>query len=191
MREVYGSSFFLVALHENEKSRRRSLEGRIGIRDKDPETKNKMVQCLLDRDRGRQYASDLCPGTELPPSKARLSIEKVFELADVIVPASSDEAESQCRRFVWQLMSYPFSTPTVDEIGMACASTAALRSGAIARRVGASIVSQEGDLLCIGYNDAPAPGGGHYVKDGFDGYKDAWFVRNDTPMERRGNEQVY
>ncbi len=96
------------------------------------------------------------------PSSA-LSIEKVFDKADVIV--SAVEPERELRRFVYQVLSYPFGTPTPDEFGMAIAYSVSLRSSTMGRRVGASILSAEGDLISSGYNEVPAAKGGHYSTD--------------------------
>ena len=45
---------------------------------------------------------------------------------------------------------------------MSLAAGAALRSGCLSRRVGASILSKQGEVLATGRNDVPMVGGGLY-----------------------------
>lgn len=75
-------------------------------------------------------------------------------------------------RFVRQLFGFPFGTPTPDENGMSLAYVASRLSSDLSRRVGAAIIGQSGDLLAIGKNEAPRPGGGTYTEDSDPDFRD-------------------
>lgn len=51
---------------------------------------------------------------------------------------------------------------------MFLAYAASLRSGQLGRQVGAAITTRDGDILSVGCNDVPRPGGGLYWPDTFD-----------------------
>jgi deoxycytidylate deaminase len=85
-----------------------------------------------------------------------------FQLADVFVKLSEDAYKKQLERFLDLVFGFPYHTPEPDEHSMFLAYTAALRSGQLGRQVGASIRSGIGDVVALGCNDVPRPGGGLY-----------------------------
>ena len=88
-----------------------------------------------------------------------------FHLADLFVDTgelSSSRWEQQIDRYLELLFSHPFRTPTPDEQAMFMAYGASLRSAQLGRQVGAAILNNRGDLLAIGCNEVPSPGGGQY-----------------------------
>src|ERR1019366_6349790 len=66
---------------------------------------------------------------------------KTFELADVFIQLKSDEYKQQLERFLDLLFGHPYLTPEPDEHAMFLAYSAGLRSGQLARQVGAAIRS--------------------------------------------------
>jgi deoxycytidylate deaminase len=70
--------------------------------------------------------------------------------------------EKQLDRFLDIVFGHPFSTPTPDEQAMFLAYGASMRSGQLARQVGAVIVSAIGEIIGTGTNDVPRFGGGLY-----------------------------
>lgn len=72
-------------------------------------------------------------------------------------------------RFLDLLFGRPVITPTKDEVGMAHAYLAALRSAELGRQVGAAICDQRGNLITIGTNEVPKPGGYYWDGDNPDG----------------------
>jgi deoxycytidylate deaminase len=62
--------------------------------------------------------------------------------------------------------------PTKDEYSMFVAYAASLKSGDLARQVGATISNTQGDILSTGTNDVPSPEGGLYWGDSEERYRD-------------------
>ena len=90
-------------------------------------------------------------------------ISKVFHLADVFLDArSDDQLTAASDRFVEALFGRTSISPTKDEFGSYMAKAASLRSVDLSRQVGAVIASREGDLISMGCNEVPRPGGGNY-----------------------------
>ena len=56
-------------------------------------------------------------------------------------------------------------TPTIDEYAMFISQSTALKSGCLSRQVGASIISENNELIATGCNDAPKFGGGLYSSE--------------------------
>lgn len=73
-----------------------------------------------------------------------------------------DDADRHIERFLDLVFGCPSTTPTADEHAMFLAYAGAQRSGALARQVGAVVVSEGGDVVAVGANDAPRFGGGPY-----------------------------
>uniref|UniRef100_A0A2H5FMF1 Cytidine deaminase n=1 Tax=Legionella sainthelensi TaxID=28087 RepID=A0A2H5FMF1_9GAMM len=71
-----------------------------------------------------------------------------------------DDFEFDLNRFTNLIMNEPFSTPTIDEIGMAHAYVESLKSADLSRQVGAVILNDDGNILASGCNEVPKFGGG-------------------------------
>ncbi|WP_115712665.1 deaminase, partial [Legionella sainthelensi] len=71
-----------------------------------------------------------------------------------------DNYEFDLNRFTNLIMNEPFSTPTIDEIGMAHAYVESLKSADLSRQVGAIILNEDGNILASGCNEVPKFGGG-------------------------------
>ncbi len=65
-------------------------------------------------------------------------------------------------RFINALFGRNNVAPTKDELGSYLAKSASLRSVNLSRQVGAAILSGDGDVITIGCNEVPKPGGGNY-----------------------------
>ena len=90
-------------------------------------------------------------------------VRGTFPLADVFVDVSDPVgAQQSITRFVEVFFGYPFHTPSREEYAMFLAEAAALRSAALARQVGAVITTPDGDVIAVGTNEVPKPGGGQY-----------------------------
>jgi len=89
-----------------------------------------------------------------------------FPHADLIVATKDDaDVRYQVQRFIDLVFGSLEHTPTRMEQGMYLAKTAALRSSAMSRQVGAAILTEDGQVLSLGTNEAPKPGGGAYWSD--------------------------
>lgn len=144
LRNVYGEGFYLVGIFSSWSKRLMYFE-RKGIRQID-------AQRLINRDESEEF--DWGQQTR-----------DAFHLADVFIDADKDDVESQISRFLDIIFGKPFLTPTRAEYAMFMACSAALRSGDLARQVGAVISSPDGDIIATGANDVPCFGGGLYWSD--------------------------
>jgi deoxycytidylate deaminase len=146
LRKIYGPGFFLIGIFSDEAERITYLTDRKGL-DLPDATK------LVDRD---QREKEVASGQRT---------RDTFELADVFVELANRQYEQGLRRFLKLVFGDPNSTPTGDEHSMFLAYAASLRSGDLARQVGAALACAEGDVIALGCNDVPAPGGGLYSYD--------------------------
>lgn len=151
LREVYGSQFVLIAAYMPRSSRVSSLAERIAVSRNDG-----------NNDAHRAKAEALVFKDDAESGYGQ-NVQSTFPMADVFVDAS-DRAhlDSEIRRVVDLLFGDPFITPRQAEYAMYFAHGASLRSGDLSRQVGAAIVSDLGELLAVGTNEAPRFGGGLY-----------------------------
>lgn len=189
LRAVYGKRFFVMAIYSDANARRMHLleSLRVSTQHSGPPATgpfadsadtaareqasaldkrlNAQVDLLMRRDEG---FTEPDRADAVAPEASRLAIRRTFAEADLFVgpnelqAARRQDNTSIVQRFVEKIFDEPFHTPTRDELGMAHAYVAAVRSGSLARRVGAALCSPNGDVLAVGVNDVPAPGGGHY-----------------------------
>jgi deoxycytidylate deaminase len=144
LREVYGVGFFLIGVYCHEEQRRAHLR-RNGASDLEA------VELIF-----RDYDDN---------QKFGQQTSKVYELADVFVHLDLDNLEKtgcELERFLDLIFGNPFRTPTKDENAMFLAYAASLRSGSLARQIGAVVTSSNGEIIATGTNDVPRYGGGQY-----------------------------
>jgi deoxycytidylate deaminase len=103
---------------------------------------------------------------------------KLFVQSDFFVcnDTKKDELRNKLGRFLSIFFNAAVHTPTRAESAMYEASAAAANSSCLSRQVGASIVSSDGEIISVGWNDVPRFGGGLYIEDDqyiFDGNKNA------------------
>lgn len=166
LRKIYGPGFFLIGIFATEQERLDYLETEKGIR------KESLAE-LIERDQ-QEINEEFGQRTS-----------KTFEQADVFVALRSDQYKKGLQRFLQLVFGYPYATPRKEEYGMFLAYAASARSGALARQVGAAILSADGDLLAVGCNDVPRPGGGLYSDDdGNHDYRD-WTEGGDANDEQK------
>jgi cytidine deaminase len=116
-----------------------------------------------------------------------LDVRSTFKKADLFVSeAGRKNARRQLRRFVELLFGHPFHTPTRDEMGMAYAYAASVRTADLSRHVGAAITTKDGEVLAVGTNEVPKSGGGLYWSG--DQGDDRDFVRGYDSSERLRRE---
>lgn len=90
-------------------------------------------------------------------------VRKTFAAADFFIDGRDKAAlQDTLPRAIRLIFDEPFEPPRAEEQAMYHAFTAGLRSSEMGRQVGAAIINQDGDLLAVGTNDVPAPGGGLY-----------------------------
>jgi deoxycytidylate deaminase len=141
LRKVYGDGFFLVGVFATEKER---------------------LDFLINRDAPRQAAIELIKRDSDESDDHGQHTRATFHLSDVFVRLKDGLYVSELERFFDLVFSNPFITPTRREYAMFLAYASSLRSGQLGRQVGAAITSKSGDVLALGCNDVPRPGGGLY-----------------------------
>lgn len=142
LRQVYGAGFFLIGLHDTEDGRKEYLTEHHGL---DPTDAERLIKDDADdHEAGGQRTRE------------------TYYLADVFVSFTNKRYKEQIARFVELLFSHPYHTPTRDEYAMFMAFAASLKSAQLGRQVGASIAFPSGDVVALGCNDVPRPGGGQY-----------------------------
>jgi cytidine deaminase len=165
LRDIYGENFFLISAYSSKHERLKNLSTDIANSYNSFNTKQykSVSEELIDRDQNgiKSDATD--------QEKFGQNVSDTFPLADIFVHLNSDKShESQVRRFIKLLFSHPNTTPTVDEYVMFHAQAAALRSGDLARQVGAVISTSEGEIVSAGCNEVPKGGGGSVWEDKLD-----------------------
>ena len=146
LRRIYGGGFYLIGISVEERQRRVFLQDEQGCTERD-------VEDLLRRDEHEVDARYIDEEGNNYGQRTR----DTYQLADAFIPL---EDEEQLARFLGLLFGCPFETPSPDEYAMFLAFGAALRSGDLSRQVGAVIRSHRGDIVGVGANDVPRPGGG-------------------------------
>jgi deoxycytidylate deaminase len=144
LRKVYGDGFFLVGVFATEKERLDYLV------EQNAPKHDAIALIKRDSDEGNSYGQ---------------RTRETFHLSDVFVQLRNRLYEDELKRFFDLVFSNPYITPTVREHAMFLAYASSLRSGQLGRQVGAAITSKSGDVLAVGCNDVPKPGGGLYWPD--------------------------
>ena len=153
MRKIYGPAFIQVSVTQDRQDRISNLTARLG-RDNPslkPEDREAEAKKLIRQDENEDeddYGQRLT---------------KIFHLADAFIDAKDEDFTSAtCVRFINAFFGRNNVAPTKDEFGSYLAKSASLRSVDLSRQVGAAILSSDGDVITIGCNEVPKPGGGNY-----------------------------
>jgi deoxycytidylate deaminase len=154
-RRIYGPAFILISASAPRRERLKRLTNAIAESNNDlshPSKYGAAANNLIEDD---TREDDVPYGQNL---------RDTFPLADVFVEVSEDrkKLEESLRKFFQLLFRHPYHTPTVDEYGMFMAYTGGLRSSDLGRQVGASLVANDGEIIGVGANEVPRPGGGQY-----------------------------
>jgi deoxycytidylate deaminase len=160
LRLIYGSNLIAVAVHSGREQRIRNLAERLAISEYSAQSMNfrdKAEELVIrdEADETRDYGQRL---------------RQAFGMCDVFLDAGNRQRLGQhLNRFLDLLFGKPVITPSQDEVGMAHAYLAAMRSAELGRQVGAAICDPEGNLVAIGTNEVPKPGGYYWDGDNPDG----------------------
>lgn len=157
LREVYGPSFRLMAVHCDRSRRLDRLCGGLDTDAKFAGAKKESVEDFIDRD---EKDSKHIFGQQ---------VRDVFHLADYFVDDNVSEKISirnnyDLKRFFEIVLGAGLHRPTTKETAMYNAFSAALRASCLSRQVGAALISATGELISIGSNDVPKFGGGTYLE---------------------------
>lgn len=145
LRKIYGSGFYLFAVHADKPRRLQYLAGDGAV-----DMSLAQAQELITRDEHEQ--EDYGQHTR-----------DTFHLADFFLADehNDDKLRYSIQRCLDLIFGNPTITPTFNEFAMFMAFAASLRSADLSRQVGA-VVAKGTDILSTGANDCPSPGGGLY-----------------------------
>ena len=148
LRLIYGAAFQLIAVYCPEAVRLAYLHNLKKI----PKDE---AQKLVERDRGEDFDF----GQQLTKTFHRAD---AFISLDGLEDDSFGRADDQLARYFSLLFGEHPLSPNKDEYGMYLAYAAGLRSADLSRQVGAAIQDPSGEIISLGANEVPAPGGGQY-----------------------------
>lgn len=141
LRKIYRDGFFLVGVFATEKER---------------------LDHLINLNIAKDDAVALIKRDSEESDPYGQQTRATFYLSDVFVRLRQSAYVEELHRFFDLVFSNPFITPTQQEHAMFLAYASSLRSGQLGRQVGAAITTRLGDVLAVGCNDVPKPGGGLY-----------------------------
>jgi deoxycytidylate deaminase len=171
LRQVYGSSFLLVAGHAPRAIRRTELSEKMARKDGQP-------------DQSGRFEGDAIKVIEIDEKQENTygqNTRDTYPKADFFANLGITSGEHEVRRFVDLLFGHPFRTPSPDEYAMYQASAVSLRSSDDNRQVGAVIVKltrdladriTNADVIAVGMNEVPRGGGGFYWDQDSPDYRD-------------------
>ena len=145
LREVYGDMLWVIGVFAPEgirKNRLKNLEG----------WAESKISALFDRDNKQEWHYGQ-------------GVRDTFFQADFFIRNDGEndtKLEQTLERSLEIIFGFPVHTPKPDESAMYSAYSAAAQSACLSRQVGASIVSANGELIGVGWNDVPAFEGGLY-----------------------------
>jgi deoxycytidylate deaminase len=146
LRDVYGSSFYVVSVLCRETIRRSRL-------------------LLKHKAEGQPFVNRLMKRDESGGPDDGQHVRKTLHLADFFVANERRDKKTlaaDLARFVEIVAGTEIIRPTADERGMYSAWGASLRSSCLSRQVGAAIMDAQGNVIATGLNDPPRQGGGLY-----------------------------
>lgn len=153
LRYIYREGFYLISIFASETERKEFLTTRRNLSEDEA---NELIKRDLEE-------KDETWGQRT---------QKTFHLADAFVRLANKQYEKELDRFLDLVFGERFISPTVDEYGMFLATAAAVRSSQPGRQVGAAILNDMKDVLAVGCNEVPRPGGGSYSEGDEDDARD-------------------
>lgn len=147
LREIYGNMFWLVGVFAPTEIAVSRLKEH-GVSEED-------IARIMIRDEAEGIESGQ-------------NVRKVFADADLFINNDQDtdtKIKASITRFLHILFGTGEQTLNIHESAMHQAASVATRSACLSRSVGAAIVSDKGNLISLGWNDAPKYGGGLYGED--------------------------
>lgn len=187
LRQVYGSRFVLVACYSPKSERKAHLDKCI----RESRVKPYAAKPVHDADAlmGRDEKESLAYGQD---------VRGTFHHADVFVDASDlstsvkdknnekrSRFELELRRIIEIFFEHPQRTPSRDEFGMMQAAAAMRRSAELGRQVGSAICTSDGDVIAVGVNEVPKPGGGLYWEGDLDDAREFTLGRDTSDEHKR------
>ncbi|MDQ1090792.1 deoxycytidylate deaminase [Xanthomonas sacchari] len=161
LRHVYGDALLAIGVFSPLEVRIANLEnaGTNSI-------SSDQVSQLIDIDSGEEFSHGQSVRDTFPRCDFFMRIDHSIR------PPNEEIAVGQITTKVRRILGLVFKTsvitPTHEETAMYAAASAARNSACMSRQVGAAVASSSGELLSVGWNDVPQPGGGLYGKPSLD-----------------------
>ncbi|HTU70376.1 MAG TPA: deaminase [Candidatus Baltobacteraceae bacterium] len=151
LRRVYGPAFISIGVYAPIISRLASLE-----LDAVSDSERAMIPDLMRRD-------------ENADESLGQKVGDAFFATDYIIDATDDPTDvlKNLERLVHLIFGDAFLTPSRNELGMFLARAAQVRSGSMARQIGAAILRSDGSAVSVGTNEVAKPmiGGQYWPPD--------------------------
>ncbi|REL39136.1 hypothetical protein DYD21_04045 [Rhodohalobacter sp. SW132] len=144
---VYGNIVYFVGVLSDIETRTNNL---LQERLEQPE-----IFELIDRDSGEEFDHGQ-------------KVSKCLTESDIFIRLNITNRQilqDKISRFCSLIFETSIVTPTANEKAMYLAYAAAGNSACLSRQVGASVMSSQGDVLSVGWNDVPKYGGGVYYSE--------------------------
>ena len=170
LRQTYGQSFWLISAYSPFDERKKVLTQTIRETRYDSNVES-AANRLLERDQEENIDYGQ-------------SVSKTFPLGDVFIDTKLDTLDHSMKRFIKMIFNYPNHSPTIDEYGMFLAQASAYMSASLARQVGASILTERGEIMSTGTNEVPNKEGGVCSED-HDNEKREWAIGYDANIKER------
>jgi cytidine deaminase len=153
LERIYGRNIIFLGCYAPKQSRINYLIDRIRVSDR------RSTQTSLES----QSLEIISTDEDETEKKFGQKIIDCYPKSDFVLDCTSLKTlEKSCDRFFRIYFGDPFVSPTKDEYCSYIANAAAYRSLDLSRQVGAAIFGDEGEVISMGCNEVPAPGGGTY-----------------------------
>jgi deoxycytidylate deaminase len=149
LRQIYGQRLIVVGVSASEDERRKALTKQLKPYVKSSALAGE-VGYLTTRDEKDESAD------------FGQKMRDAYRLADAFLAVKRKADSRIAARLVELILGEPWHTPTPEEQAMFHAWAMKFRSSAAGRQVGAAIVDKHGEVVALGSNDVPKPGGGQY-----------------------------
>lgn len=160
-KRIYGPAFVSIGIYSPPEKRQALLLKEQRATDKDAAAV-KLVRELMLRDETGEDQSRV----RIPLGQ---NVSDAFFVTDFIVDATKEKHQIvyQLTRLVELIFGDMYKTPSRDEVGMFLARGIQVRSGSLARQIGAAITRKDGSVVSVGTNEAAKPivGGQYWFED--------------------------
>lgn len=148
LKKVYKDSLYMIGVFSPYDERVEFLKSKFNRKNHDK------IDTLIDRD----TAEDIQNGQ---------NVEGAFIHSDYFIRTFTGDKTMKLKleKFLNLIFDFGINTPTIEERAMYQATSASANSACLSRQVGACITDKYGEVLSIGWNDVPSPGGGVYYTE--------------------------
>lgn len=184
LKRIYGPAFISIGIYSPPDMRRSFLLKQEGATDKDLNAVH-AANVLMIRDETGEDETRV----KIPLGQ---NVSDAFFITDFIVDASREKKEiiGQLTRLIELLFGDVYKTPSFDEVGMFLARGIQVRSGSLARQIGAAILRKDGSVVAVGTNEAARPisGGQYWFEDDHEYHgRDMVYSQTDTSDQFRAD----